>query len=75
MAEDQLKIFMNQARENIHLLERHIMHAKLQLNLFAEYRNEITRDNLIETLEIAQDLNKWIIDNAKELKMCQEMPK
>lgn len=69
MAEDQLKIFINQASENIRLLERHIMHAKLQLNLFADYRNEITRDNLVETLKIAQDLNKWIIDNATDLKL------
>ena len=69
MAEDQLKIFIQQARENIRILERHIMHAKLQLNLFSDYRNDITRDNLVETLKIAQDLNKWIIDNATDLKL------
>ena len=69
MAEQKLKIFLHQAQENIRLLERHIMHAKLQLNLFADYRNEITRDNLVETLKIAQDLNKWIIDNASDLKL------
>ena len=66
---DNLKIFLNQARENLRLLERHIMHAKLQLNLFADYRNDITRDNLVETLKIAQELNKWITDNATELKL------
>lgn len=69
MAEQQVKIFIKQAQENIRLLERHIMHAKLQLNLFSDYRNEITRDNLVETLKIAQDLNKWIIDNATDLKL------
>ena len=69
MSEDQLKIFIKQARENIRLLERHVMHAKLQLNLFADYRNDITRDNLVETLKIAQGLNKWITDNATELNL------
>lgn len=71
MTTDPVSIFCNQAHENLHLLERHIMHAKLQLKLFNEYRNETTRQNLVETLDIVQELNRWIISNAGSLELIK----
>ena len=63
-----MKEYYQQAHENLRSIERHAMRAREQLNLFAEYQNEITRDNLLHTLEIAQILTKWIIDNTPEVK-------
>lgn len=67
-----MKIFLNQAHENLRTIERNIMRSKDLLNLFAEYQNEITRDNLTETLKIVAELNQWIIDNAREINLKQE---
>lgn len=69
---DSLKVFYNQAHENLRTIERNIMRSKDLLNLFAEYQNEITRDNLTETLKIVAELNRWIIDNAMEINLKQE---
>ena len=66
---DNLKIFLEQARENIHSIDFQLTLAKAQLNRLEDYRDEITRDRLVGTLKISQELNKWIIDNATELKL------
>ena len=66
---DNLKIFLEQARENIHSIDLQLTLAKAQLNRLEDYRDEITRDRLVGTLKISQELNKWIIDNATELKL------
>ena len=59
--------FYQQAHENLRSIERHIMRSKNLVNQFAEYRDDITRDQLIHTLQISIELTKWIVDNAEEL--------
>ena len=67
MTVSNFDIFFQQSHENLRVIERHIHRSRDLLNRFAEYRNELTRDQFIETLKIAQELSKWIIDNAGDI--------
>ena len=50
LTDPAMDIFYKQAHENLRKIEREIMHAKSLLDLFREYRNDLTRQNLVETI-------------------------